>query len=165
MRRMPALTVVGATAVAVVVFVLAACTPGPAGRPAALMFPSLGASMAATSPGDPILTKQVCAAAALLTGDSANLYTDKLTALEQAAAAGDKTTMVAAAEAIQDRFVQLAAGLGALSHRSVSPKVKAVLIEASAAISEIASQTYAGTTTDIKNKLTDLGNSFARVCL
>lgn len=150
--------------VALVVVIVAACASGDGGqRPAALMFPSVAPS-SSPSPGDPILTQQVCAAAAILTGDGARLYNDELAVLEKAAAQGDQATLVEAAEKIQKKFVQLADGLGALSKRSISPKLKTTLIEASAALTEIASQTYAGTTSDIKDRLTSLGASFVPVC-
>jgi hypothetical protein len=58
----------------------------------------------------------------------------------------------------------LAAGLRTLSRKSVSPQVKLALAEASAALTEIASLTYAGTTADIRRELADLAASFAKVC-
>jgi hypothetical protein len=150
--------------IALVVVVMAACASSDGGqRPAALMFPSVAPS-SSPSPGDPILTQQVCAAAAILTGDGARLYNDELAVLEKAAAQGDQATLVEAAEKIQKKFVQLADGLSELSKRSISPKLKAALLEASAALTEIASQTYAGTTSDIKDRLASLGTSFVPVC-
>ncbi len=162
MRRVLALAVA-----ATVVIAIAACTDDPA-QPGPSAQPSTSASAGLTapppSPGDPAVTKQVCTDAVKVATDGTKIFNDQLVALEKAAAKGDQTAMVAAAEAIHKKFTEMAAALGTLSQKSVSPSVKAALTDASAALTEIASETYAGTMADTKKKLTDLALSFTKAC-
>lgn len=152
-------------AAATVVFAIAECTDDPA-QPGPGTQPSTSASAAPTtpSPGNLVVTKRVCTDAVKVATDGTKVFNDQLVALEKAAAKGDQTAMVAAAEAIHKEFTEMTAALGTLSQKSVSPSVKAALSDASAALTEIASETYAGTMADTKKKLTDLAASFTKAC-
>lgn len=163
MRRVLAMVVASMIAFAA----LGACSSGRhAVAPMAAPTSSVIASAASASPAvvDPNLTLQVCTAATVATADGMKVFNDQWARLERAAAKGDPAAMARAAELIQRTFVQLAAGLATLSRKSVSPQVKLALAEASAVLTEIASQTYAGTTADIRRELADLAATFAKVC-
>jgi hypothetical protein len=161
MRRV--LTMAVATTIAFAA--LGACSGGPrAGAPMALPTPSVASASPMPSASDPNLTLLVCTAATLAAADGAKLFNDQWARLEKAAAKGDPAAMVRAAELIQRTFVELAEGLGTLSRKSVSPQVRLALAEGAAILTEIASQTYSGTTADISRELADLAAGFARAC-
>jgi hypothetical protein len=162
MRRVLAVAI----AIMVAFAALAACSRGPhTVAPMTLPAPSV-ISVASPTPSaaDPNLTLQVCTAATLAAADGTKLFNDQWARLEKAAAKGDQAAMVRAAELIQRTFVELAAGLGAMSRRSVSPQVKLALAEGSAVLTEISSQKYAGTTADISRELADIAAGFAKAC-
>lgn len=158
--------VLACAAVATVVFAAGACTgdsqAGPS-QPTTSASAGLGTTLP-PAPGDPGVTRQTCTAAIKVATAGTKVFNDQLAALEKAAAKGDQTAMVAAAEAINKEFLAMASALGALSQKTVSPSVKAALTDASAALSDIASETYTGTMADIKKKLTELGASFTKAC-
>jgi hypothetical protein len=147
------------------------CTGGPprAGlarnvedRPSA----SMSAPVVLASPGtfDPLLTRQACTAAALSAFDSTRLFHSQMAVIERAAADDDTATLIAAANLIQRSFVQLAHGLALLSHRPLSPEVAQALREASQTVTEISSNTYAGSTADISSRLADVTTSVLTAC-
>jgi hypothetical protein len=116
------------------------------------------------APADPVLTGQACAAAAISAASSSQLFRDKMAAIETAAAQDDAAAMVAAADDIQLTFVELAHGLAALSKRPLSPAVRAALTKASAALTEISSNTYVGTTADISQRLAEVSATLVAAC-
>jgi hypothetical protein len=168
LARCIAAPITGAIAVATMIAfaALSACSRGPdAVSPMAVPTPSVLSTASPTpSAGDPNLTLQVCTAATLAAADGAKLFNEQWARLEKAAAKDDPAAMVRAAELIQRTFVELAAGLGTLSRKSVSPQVKLALAEGSAVLTEIASQKYSGTTADINRELADLAAGFAKAC-
>jgi hypothetical protein len=127
---------------------------------------SASAPVVVPSPGafDPLLTQQACTAAALSTFDSTRLFHSQMAVIERAAADDDTATLIAAANLIQRSFVQLAHGLALLSHRSLSPEVAQALQEASQTVTEISSNTYAGSTADVSTKLADVTTSVLTAC-
>jgi hypothetical protein len=130
--------------------------------------PSASVSGPVVLPGarafDPLLTQQACTAAALSAFDSTRLFHSQMAVIERAAADDDTATLIAAANLIQRSFVQLAHGLAQLSHRQLSPEVAQALQEASQTVTEISSNTYAGTTADISSKLADVTTSVLTAC-
>jgi hypothetical protein len=72
--------------------------------------------------------------------------------------------MVAAAELIQKKFLALSATLTTLSQKPVDSGVKVALTDAAAALKEISSSSYPGTTQDTQTRLGDLAAAFAKVC-
>ncbi|MDT5025262.1 MAG: hypothetical protein QOE61_1688 [Micromonosporaceae bacterium] len=164
MRRVLALA-----AVTTAVLAATACTGDPAQPVASPASPSTSASTtrAATpppTPGDAAVTRQVCLDAAAGAADVTKVFTDQIAALEAAAAKGDQAAMVAAAELIQKKFLALSATLTTLSQKRVDPGVKAALTDAAAALKEISSSSYPGTTQDTQKRLGDLAATFAKVC-
>ncbi len=159
--------VVGWVAGATLVVTTAACTgerplPGP-------LQPTAGASSsvpptAPASPDDPAVTRRTCTAAIGLARDGMKVFNEQLAVLEKAASRGDQTAMVAAAEAINKKFNDMAASLGTLAQESVSPPVKIALTGASAALSDVASETYAGTMVDITKKLAEVAATVTKAC-
>lgn len=149
-------------------FTMAACTTAPASvlSPTASPTPTSAAATPSPTapPVDPVLTKQICAAAAKATADGTKVFNDQLAALEQAAAKNDQAAMVAAAEAINKQFTDLASALGVLAQQPVSPAVKVVLSDVSTALTEMASLSYTGTTVDIRKKLLDFAAAFGKTC-
>jgi hypothetical protein len=113
---------------------------------------------------DPTLTQQACTAAALSTVDSTRLFNNQMAVIERAAADDDTRRMIAAANRIQLSFVQLAQGLAVLSAKPVNPEVAQTLRAGSQAMSEISSNTYAGSTADINTRLTELTASVLTAC-
>jgi hypothetical protein len=87
-----------------------------------------------------------------------------LAVLEAAAAKGDQAAMVAAAELIQKKFLDLAASLATLSQKFVDSDVKDALTAASATLKEISSESYPGTTQDTQKRLGDVAATFAKAC-
>jgi hypothetical protein len=131
-------------------------------RPAA----SVSAPVVLPSPAafDPLLTQEACTAAALSAFDSTRLFQSQMAVIERAAADDDTATLIAAANLIQLSLVQLAHGLALLSHRPLSPEVAQTLREASQTVTEISSNTYAGSTADISTKLADVTTSVLTAC-
>jgi hypothetical protein len=113
---------------------------------------------------DPLLTRQACTAAALSAADSTRLFHSQMDVIERAAADDDTATLIAAANLIQRSFVQLAHGLAVLSNKPLSPEVALALKQAAQSMTEISSNTYAGSTADISTRLTDLTNSVLTAC-
>jgi hypothetical protein len=113
---------------------------------------------------DPLLTQQACTAAALSAFDSTRLFHNQMAVIEQAAADDDTAKLIAAANLIQRSFVQLAHGLALLSHRPLSPEVAQALLTASQTVTEISSNTYAGSTADISSKLADVTAAVLTAC-
>jgi hypothetical protein len=125
--------------------------------------PSAGLTLA-PSPGDVAATKQVCAYAAAAATDLTKFFNDEIAAIEAAAAKGDQPGMVGAAKIIQDKFVTLSSSLTSLSRRPVDSDVKVALTNAAAALKEITSESYRGSTQDTQTKLSNLAIVFAKAC-
>ena len=113
---------------------------------------------------DPTLTWQACTAAALSAADSTRLFHSQMAVIERAAADDDTAALIAAANLIQRSFVQLAHGLAVLSTKPLSPEVAQALKAAAQSMTEISSNTYAGSTADISSRLSDLTNSVLTAC-
>jgi hypothetical protein len=116
------------------------------------------------SPVDPRLTRQICAAAVRGTGEVLKVFNEQLATLERAAARGDQSTMVEAAEVIIEQVVDMATALRVFAQKAVSPRVRAALSRASAKLAEIATESYAGSPTDIRTTLAGLGTSLTKAC-
>jgi hypothetical protein len=113
---------------------------------------------------DPMLTRQACTAAAISAVDSTRLFHNQMAVIEQAAADDDTAALIAAANLIQRSFVQLAKGLAVLSTKPLSPEVALAFREAARSMTEISSNTYAGSTADINTRLTALTTSVLTAC-
>ena len=113
---------------------------------------------------DPLLTRQACTAAAISAVDSTRLFHNQMAVIEQAAADDDTAALIAAANLIQRGFVQLAKGLAVLSTKPLSPGVVEAFRAAARSMTEISSNTYAGSTADINTRLTDLTTSVLTAC-
>jgi hypothetical protein len=152
------------TAVAAAILAVAGCAP-PGATPAPAMV-SVAAAPTPTlpPPGDPLVTRQVCTVATAAAADGSKTINDEIAAIELAAAEGDQTAMVSAAEEIQKTFLNLSTSLRFLSQMSVSPAVRAALLQGTVELAEITSVSYAGSTTDIQRSLTDLVAAFRRAC-
>lgn len=166
MRRVLALA-----AVTTAVFAVAACTGDPAPLASTAPTVSLSATAAPTvpvpppvTPGDAAVTHQVCVDASAAATEVTTYFSDQIAALEAAAAKGDQTAMVAAATAIQQKFLSLATALGTLAQKPVDSDVKSALADAAAALKEISSEAYTGTTQDTQKRLVDLAATFAKAC-
>ena len=116
------------------------------------------------APADPRLTRQICGAAVEAAGDVLEVFNEQLAALERAAARGDQNTMVEAAEVIIDQVTDMSTALRAFAQKAVTPRVRAALSRASAMLAEIASESYAGSPSDIRRTLTGLGTSLTKAC-
>jgi hypothetical protein len=116
------------------------------------------------TPADPRLTRQICAAAMRGAGEVLKVFNEQLAALEQAAARGDQNTMVEAAEVIIEQVTEMATALRVFSQKAVTPRVRSALAKASAKLAEIATESYAGSPTDIRSTLTGLGTSLSKAC-
>lgn len=160
---------VGTVAALVVALTAAACDGGTV--PVAQQSP-VGETSTNTSatpsptvtPEDPAVTADVCSLATADTASTTKLFNDQMAALEQAAARGDQAAMVAAAGAINKRFMSLGATLTQLATRPVSPALRAVLTDIATALAQMSSLAYTGTTVDIRKKLLDFAAAFAKVC-
>jgi hypothetical protein len=115
-------------------------------------------------PADPAVVLEVCTLASTATAGGTHIFNDQIAALEQAAARNDQVAMVAAAEAINKEFVGLAATLSQLAQRPISPELKTVLTDVAAALTQMSSLAYTGTTVDIRKKLLDFAAAFTRTC-
>jgi hypothetical protein len=116
------------------------------------------------SPADPRLTRQVCAAAVRATREVLKVFNEQLATLERAAARGDQNTMVEAAEVIIEQVVEMATAMRVFAQKAVTPRVRTALSRASAKLAEIASESYAGSPTDIRTTLAGLGTSLTKAC-
>jgi hypothetical protein len=116
------------------------------------------------TPADPRLTRQICAAAVRGTGEVLKMFNEQLATLERAAARGDQSTMVEAAEVIIEQVVEMATALRVFAQKAVTPRVRAALSRASAKLAEIATESYAGSPTDIRTTLTGLGTALTKAC-
>jgi hypothetical protein len=170
MRRVLALAAV-VPAVTTAVLAATACTGDPIQpvslAPTAPLSTSAPTTLQATpthTPGDAAVTSQVCADATAASADVAKVFSDQIAALEAAAAKGDQTAMVAAATLIQHKFLDLAASLTKLSQKPVDSNVKAALTGAAAALKEVSSESYPGTTQETQKRLGDLVATFANAC-
>jgi hypothetical protein len=114
--------------------------------------------------GDPAITRKVCLQAMTVVARGTAYFNSQFAALERAAARGDQTGIVAAAEAMNTRFVQMAAALATAARKQVSPGLKAVLRTGSALLSEILSPAYAGATTDVAKRLADVAAALVKAC-
>jgi hypothetical protein len=117
-----------------------------------------------TPTADPAMFTTVCADATQATSTATIVINDQLAILEQAAADGDQTRMVAAAEAINNQFTVLSASFTLQAQMLTSPPLSATLTDVSAALAEMASPRYTGTMVDIKKKMIDFAAAFAAVC-
>jgi hypothetical protein len=126
--------------------------------------PDATADVPAASGVDPMLTRQACTAAAISAVDSTRLFHNQMAVIEQAAADDDTAALIAAANLIQRSFVQLAKGLAVLSTKPLTPEVAQAFREAARSMTEISSNTYAGSTADINTRLTDLTTSVLTAC-
>jgi hypothetical protein len=115
-------------------------------------------------PADPAVTRQVCRQVTTVVAGGTSFFNSQVVALERAAAKGDQTAIVAAAEAINTRLAQMTVALAVAARKTVSPGLKAALNRGFAVLSEIASPSYAGATTDIARRLSDLATALQRVC-
>jgi hypothetical protein len=122
------------------------------------------ASPSRPAPGDPATTRRVCIQTVALVASGTRFFNNEIAALERAAAKGDQAAMVAAAEAINTRFTQMAAALSSAAQKKVSPALQAVLTKGSALLSEIPSPSYAGATADIAKRLSDLAAALVTAC-
>jgi hypothetical protein len=111
-----------------------------------------------------LTTRQVCTVAMKATTDVAKLYNVQLSIIERAVARGDTATMLAAAEAINEKFTEVAATLAALVAQPINLAVKAKIAQAASALTEMSSQSYTGSVSDIKKRLGELADSVNRVC-
>jgi hypothetical protein len=116
------------------------------------------------APPDPRLTRQICAAAVRAAGDVLEVFNVQLAALERAAARGDESTMVEAAEMIIEQVTEASAALRVFAQKAVTPRVRMALSRAAATLAEIASASYDGSPTDIRATLTGLGPTLAKAC-
>jgi hypothetical protein len=160
MRRVMGLAAAG------VVLLAAATGCGPIGATAGAVLSAQASPMptAPLPPGDPMITRQVCASATAAAAYGSTAFNDRLATIEQAAAHGDQSTLVEAAEEIQHTLVNLAISLRFLAQKSVSPRVKAALLQGTTVLTEISSEAYAGSTTDTRQRLADLVTNFRRAC-
>jgi hypothetical protein len=115
-------------------------------------------------PVDPAAVLEACSLASTATSGATKSFNDQIAALEQAAARNDQTTMITAAEAINKQFVDLGTTLTQLAQRPVSPELKTVLTDVAAALTQMSSLAYTGTTVDIRKKLLDFAAAFTRTC-
>jgi hypothetical protein len=129
----------------------------PSGTPSATPSPT-------PPPVDPAVVLEACSLASAATSGATKVFNDQIAALEQAAARNDQVAMVTAAEAINKEFVGLAATLSQLAQRPVSPELKTVLTDVAAALTQMSSLAYTGTTVDIRKKLLDFAAAFNRTC-
>lgn len=164
---------VGVAAVGLVA-VLAAVGCGPA-APVAVVSPTSEPAVSPSDspsptpsptppPVDPAVVLEACSLATTATAAATRSFNDQIAALEQAAARNDQTTMITAAEAINKQFVDLGTQLGQLAQRPVSPELKTVLTDVAAALAQMSSLAYTGTTVDIRKKLLDFAAAFGRAC-
>jgi uroporphyrinogen-III decarboxylase len=114
--------------------------------------------------GSAAVNRQVCAAAAAAAADGLTIFDAQMSALELAAAHNDETTMIASATLIRDKLVEVAATLAALSHRSTSAPVTAMLARASRTLHEMSSESYEGTSADQRRTLAEIATTFAEAC-
>jgi len=106
----------------------------------------------------------VCTEASAAVAASTAVINDQLATLEQAAAAGDQTRMVAAAEIINTQFRTLSATFALRAQTLTNPGLNKTLVDVSDALAEMASPRYTGTMVDIKKKMIDFSVAFAGVC-
>lgn len=126
-----------------------------------------GSTSAPSSPaptGDPKVTAQVCEQASKAVVEAGTFFAAQMAALEKAAARGDQDAVVAAATAIQTKITTLGAAVATFAAQAVSPELRAVLVSTAKSLTDIASETYAGTQADIQKKLTELSGTFSKTC-
>jgi hypothetical protein len=119
---------------------------------------------ASKAPADPRLTRQICAAAVRAAGEVLEVFNVQLAALERAAARGDESTMVEAAEVIIEQVTEASAALRVFAQKAVTPRVRLALSRAAATLAEIASASYNGSPTDIRTTLSGLGPALTKAC-
>jgi hypothetical protein len=167
MRR-PWVTVAVATVLTLATLGSAGCTSHPfAHRTSAVVMASATAGVPGTPqsrPADPAATRGSCLVAAIVLSEGTKLFNEQLVALEKAAAEDDQTGMVAAATVINAKLVDMATTLGTLAKGPVSPRVRGVLAESAIALTEMVSQSYQGSSTDIRTTLVRLRTRVGGVC-
>jgi hypothetical protein len=109
-------------------------------------------------------TAEVCGLAAAATDTTTDIFNEQIAALEQAAASNDKAAMVAAAEAINKQFADLAEVFAQLAERPIAPELQVVLTDIAAALTQMAALSYTGTTVDIRKKLLDFTSAIEHTC-
>jgi hypothetical protein len=115
-------------------------------------------------PVDPAATAEVCGLASAATDTTTEIFNEQIAALEQAAASSDQAAMVAAAEAINEQFADVAETFTDLATRPISPELQVVLTDIATALTEMSSLAYTGTTVDIRRKLLDFTSAIERTC-
>jgi hypothetical protein len=158
MRR--ALAAVVATAVAAAT--VAGCAPGPTFGPAG--HSAQLSAVPTPQAADPRLTRQICAAAVKATGTTLEVFNEQLASLERAAARGDQASLVEAAEVIVDQVREMSRVLRSFAQKAVTPRVRAALRRAAATLTEITSESYSGSPSDIRRTLSGLGPALAKAC-
>jgi hypothetical protein len=151
------------------VTLMAGCQ-GNGGSPRLAASPDPSATTAATSasptppPVDAAATAEACGLAAAATQTTTAIFNEQIAALEQAAAHNDQAAMVAAAEAINQQFVDLGSSFTQLAKRRISPELRTVLTDISTALEQMSSLAYTGTTVDIRRKLLDFSSAISDTC-
>jgi hypothetical protein len=154
------------TAVGVLTLVLAtamwgtaACATG--GAHAALMpTPTLTPSPRP----DPVVTSQICQEATTAVAGASSSFALQLAVIDQAAAEGRTSTILLAADAIQNRLLSLAGRLSTWSKRPVPAAVRKALTGGVATLHAITASTYPGNQADIARQLTELARALTRAC-
>jgi hypothetical protein len=159
---------IGAILVLLAVTVVACNDPGPGPSMAAVessqsTSPSPSASPT-EPPVDPAATVEVCGLASTASVATTTIFNEQIAALEQAAAQGDQAAMLAAAEAINQKFVDLAETMTRLANRPVAAELRTVLTDIASALTDMSALSYTGTTVDIRKKLLDFAAAITRVC-
>lgn len=126
-------------------------------RPIAMATPS-------PRPGDPAVTRRVCAAAVQAATNGLRIFDEQMAVLERAAARDDEAAVINAATVITKSLRNLAVSFHALSRRSSRVRVQAALRQAATELAIMSSESYVGTSADQRRELAELAGTLEKVC-